>query len=63
MKRILAILAIILILGLYVWAFISSFFVKKGEYGSFMLAIIASIAVPVLFYIILMTKKWYGKRK
>ena len=53
LKRIIAILAIALLVGLYVLTLIAALFSAPGKGGLFRLSLIMTIVVPVLAYLII----------
>lgn len=56
-KRILAIAGIILLLGIYIAAFVLAFFGGKNGTQMFNAAIISTIIVPIMIYVILFIAK------
>lgn len=63
MKRVLAVLLIILLLSLYIWSVVSAFFVTPESDTMFQAALICTFAFPVLIYAYMMSAKWFKKRK
>lgn len=51
-KRILAILAVIIIVGLYIVTFICAIFVKRFSNQMFLACIVATVMVPLLLYLL-----------
>ncbi len=53
MKKIIAIIAVIILLGLYLITFILAILNKPGSAGLFQASVYATIVIPILFYIYL----------
>ena len=50
-KRIMAIIGIVVIVGLYIWALVAAVFARPEANAMFMAAIISTVVVPALLYI------------
>lgn len=56
-KRIAAIIGIILIISMYLVSFISAFFATEYSYGLFMASIFCTIVIPLMIYLYTMVYK------
>ncbi len=63
MKRILAWIGIILLLGLYLATFITAFLHSPATAGMFWASLYCTILVPIIFYIILRLHDYNMERK
>ena len=63
MKRILAILAIVLLAGLYVSTFIFSLMDSDLAFGMFKASLFMTFAVPFILYAMIMIYKFLNKKK
>lgn len=61
-KRILAIGMVLLLLAMYVWAFVAAFTARPEAGGMFNAAIFCTVFFPVLLYIYMWTAKWLKGR-
>lgn len=61
-QRILAILVIVIIVALYLTAFIASFFAKPQAGTLFNIAITGTVFFPLLVYVYMWTGKWLKGR-
>lgn len=62
-KRILAILGVVLLLSLYVMSFVSSIFAKPYANGLFIASLYCTIAVPILMYGFMVVYKAVHKKE
>lgn len=61
-KRVLAIGMIIVLVAMYIWAFIASFMTSPNAKGIFNAAIFCTVFFPVLLYVYMWTAKWLKGR-
>lgn len=61
-KRILAIIGIVILLGLYIATFISAFFVTEVSAAFFKASVFCTIAVPLLLYSYLLVCRVFRKK-
>ncbi|MFQ9933490.1 MAG: hypothetical protein ACLRVQ_03560 [Lachnospiraceae bacterium] len=61
-KKVLAIAVVILLVLMYIWAFISALMAKPGAGEIFNAAIFCTVFFPVLIYIYMWTAKWLKGR-
>lgn len=61
-KRILAIIGIVILLGLYVTTFISAFFVTEASAALFKTSVFCTIAIPLLLYAYLLVCRVFRKK-
>lgn len=61
-KRILAVGMVIVLIAMYIWAFVAALMAKPGAGGIFNAAIFCTVFFPVLLYIYMWTAKWLKGR-
>lgn len=61
-KRVLAIVMIIVLVAMYIWAFIASFMTGPNAKGIFNAAIFCTVFFPILLYVYMWTAKWLEGR-
>lgn len=61
-KKIVCIAGVVLLIGIYLLAFISAIFSKGGANGLFMAAIYSTFVIPVFMYAVLLLHKVLNKR-
>jgi Na+/melibiose symporter-like transporter len=61
-KRVAAIIAIILIASLYLISFISAIFAKENAYGLFMASIFCTVVIPIMMYLFIWVYKMVHKK-
>lgn len=59
-KRIAALCAVVLLVGLYVFSLISAIFAKPYANGLFLTSVFATFAVPIFVYGIMLIKRAFG---
>ena len=62
LKKVLAIGMVIVLLSMYIWAFVSAFFAKPESGEVFTAAIFCTVFFPILLYIYMWTAKWLRGR-
>lgn len=62
MKRIAAIIGIVILLSLYLITFISAFFAKEYMSGLFMASLFSTIVIPILIYGFMLVNKSFRKK-
>jgi amino acid permease len=60
-RRIAAIIGIVLILSMYLVSFISSFFATKYSYGLFIASVFSTIVIPIMIWWFITIYKWVHK--
>ena len=61
MKQIAAIIAIILLLGLYVWSFIAALLVRPESNQVFWAAVFCTISVPIILFLFIRMNEYRKK--
>ncbi len=61
-KRILAVAVVVILLAMYIWAFVAALLAKPGAGNVFNAAIFCTVFFPVLLYIYMWTAKWLKGR-
>lgn len=61
-KRVLAIGMIVVLVAMYIWAFIASFMTGPNAKGIFNAAIFCTVFFPILLYVYMWTAKWLKGR-
>ena len=61
-KKIVCILGVVILVGIYILALISAIFNKEGSNGLFMAAIYSTVVIPAFMYAILLLHKVLSKR-
>lgn len=61
-KRVLAIGMVIVLVGLYIWAFVAAFMKGPNAKGVFNAAIFCTVFFPILLYVYMWTAKWLRGR-
>lgn len=61
-KRVLAILMVIALLGMYLWSFIAAFFARPEAGSMFMASVLTTIFFPILLFIYMETAKYLKGR-
>ncbi len=62
-KRILSMLGIILLLGLYVFSLVAAIMAKPYADGLFLASLFATFIIPVFIYVFLLMSRTFGKGK
>lgn len=57
-KRILAIIMVVLLLGMYVWSFVAAFFARPEAGSVFMASVLTTIFFPILLFIYMQTAEY-----
>ena len=61
-KRILAVAMVVILIAMYIWAFVASFLAKPNAGGIFNAAIFCTVFFPILLYVYMWTAKWLKGR-
>ena len=61
-KRIAAIIGIVLIVSMYLISFLSAFFATKYSHGLFMASIFSTIVIPIMIYLFITVYKMVHKK-
>lgn len=61
-KRIAAIIGIVLILSLYIISFISAFFATEYSHGLFVASVFCTIVIPIMIWWFITVYKWVHKK-
>lgn len=60
-KRILALLGVILLAGMYVATLISAFLATPATRDLFLASVVATVMIPILLYVLQLIYKWIFK--
>lgn len=60
-KRILALLGVILLAGMYVATLVSAFLATPATRDLFLASVVATIMIPILLYVLQLIYKWVFK--
>lgn len=61
-KRIVALVGVILLLGLYGATLVSACLVTPATRDLFMTSLVATVMIPILLYVLQLIYKWLGNR-
>ncbi len=61
-KRIAAIVGLVLIVSMYIISFLSALFATEYSYGLFMASIFSTIVIPIMIYMFITVYKWVHKK-
>lgn len=62
-KRVLAIVGILILLGLYIFSLVAAIMAKPYANGLFLASIFATFIIPVFIYVFLLMNRTFGKDK
>ncbi len=62
-KRVLAIVGIVILLGLYLFSLVAAILAKPYANGLFLASIFATFIIPVFIYVFLLMNRTFGKSK
>ena len=62
-KRVLAIIGVVILIGLYLFSLIAAILAKPYANGLFLSSVFATFIIPIFIYVFLLMNRTFGKKK